>query len=142
MSSFPLWLHLKPLFETADPDTLSELQKEFARVNGFKLLPPGANPELVAALHSPPPSKGPELDYNLDDLLFSVSANTGIPVSELRKMPVPDFNRLRDAVDRSINYKLCTLAQLLGTRFPNGSPCPSWIFNRSSSLPKNFKKID
>ena len=117
MRSFLLWLRLKSLFETADPESLSPLQKEFARVNGFRLLPPGANPELVAALRETPSSPGPALDFNVEDLLASVSVNTGIPVAELRKMPVPEFNRLRDAADRSIHYKLCTLALLLGARF-------------------------
>lgn len=142
MNSFPRWLLLKSLFESADPQTLTPLQKDFARVNGFRLLPPNANPDLVSALKSPSPS-ATELDFNLEDLLFSVSVNTGIPVPELKKMPVPDFNRLRDAVDRSINYKLVTLALLLGARPADGeNPCPSWLFNRSSSLPKGFKKLD
>ena len=140
MSSFLLWLRLKPLFESADPSTLTPLQKEFARVNGFKLLPPGANPDLVSALQHP--SGGPDLDYNLDDLLFSVSVNTGIPVRDLKKMPVPDFNRLRAAVERSINYKLCALALLLGARFKEGSPCPSWLFDKKDPLPKGFKRME
>ncbi|MBR2548798.1 MAG: hypothetical protein IKG47_00160 [Oscillospiraceae bacterium] len=100
------------------------------------------NPELVRAQKYTASLKQNDIDYNLDDLTFSVALNAGVKPQEIWGWTIRDFILMQDAIDRKLNYQIYTTAMNSGfVKFNRGNPYPTWKFNRRPEMPSEFTTI-
>ena len=122
---------------------MNELRELIAAQNGYTIPNENWNLELYrAAKELEADGGGTPLEYDMEALIYSVSVNTGIPANEIWDWEIRRFMKTQEAVDRKLDYLICTTAELSQQiKFKDGSPCPSWKFPRAKGLPTGFKTV-
>jgi hypothetical protein len=122
---------------------MDEVRRIISAQNGYKIPDEDFNPELVEAMHYTASQKETALDLNFDDLVFSVALNAHVQPSSVWGWTIRDFQKMQEAIDRTLGYQIYTTASMSGfTSFPKGSPYPTWKFNRKNELSGDMKTID
>lgn len=118
---------------------MTDVRKIIAELNKYDLPNESWNPELVRAAQIAQSGKTVAVDVDFETLLFSVAKNWGCRVSELLDWPVREFLMAQEAIDRTFNFQIYTLAEAVGfCKFPHGNPFPSWKYNKAEFLPSGF----
>ena len=121
---------------------MDEIRKIIAAQNGYEIPDELWNPELVRAQKYTASLGRSDIDYNFDDLVYSVAFNSHRTYSEVLDWTIRDFINMQSAIDRTLNYQIFTLAEHSGfVKFKKGNPYPTWKFNRRTDMPSEFKTI-
>lgn len=112
------------------PVQFQRLRPILAAQNGITLVSTDANPELVEAERDLAEMNGPELDYNFQTLLSTLSVLSGTRERDLYDWPILQMTRYRDAYSRVLQFLICGIASASGAKFKGGNPVPSPFFNR------------
>ena len=126
-----------------DMRQMSELRVLLAAQNGYEIPDENWNPELVrAAQENASRGIGMSLDGSLETLVCSVACQMRCRPGEIYQWTIREFTQMQDAIDRSLNYQIYTLAEKSGyIKFEKGNPFPTWKFNRKSDMPTGFRTI-
>ena len=121
---------------------MTEVRAIIAAQNGYEIPDETWNPELVKAAQQNAKGRGISVEQDLDTLVFSVAYNCGCRTSEIYDWPIREFLGMQNAIDRTLNYQIYTLAENAGyVKFTNGNPFPTWKFDRKNDMPAGFKSI-
>lgn len=120
---------------------MDEIRIILAEQNGYTIPDENWNPELVAATQYNS-GNGAKLKTAIDDLIYSVAANSGRDPNELWQWPIRKFNKTADAIDRKNGFIVYTIVEKMGTKFKYGNPYPTWKFDRDPDMPVGFGSID
>lgn len=123
---------------------MSVIRQIIAAQNGYEIPDENWNPELVRASQQNASNmiKG-KLKVDLDSMINSVAANTGRDPDELWGWSILKFKKQMEAIQRKLDYIIFGIAQFNGfTKFEDGSPCPSWVFDVEKELPTGFQNVD
>lgn len=121
---------------------IGEIRKIIAVQNLYEIPDESWNPDLVRARQYTASLKQNDIDFNIDDLVYSVALNAHVKPTEIWDWTIRDFLKIQDAIDRTLNYQIFTTAEHSGfVKFNKGNPFPTWKFNRRPELPSEFKTI-
>lgn len=127
-----------------DARDMGQLRLLLAAQNGYTVPDENWSTELVKAQNYTQRLKAPEgVCFELEALVYSVSANTGVRAAEIWDWPLREFFGMQAAIDRKLDYQLYAAAELCGgVKFKHGNPCPTWKFDRKAELPGAFQDIN
>lgn len=121
---------------------MDDVRQIIAAQNGYNLPNEEWNPELVRAAQENAQRGGSGIEYDFEDLVYSVALQCRCKASEIYTWSIREFTKMQDAIDRSLGYQIYTMAEKSGyVTFPKGNPYPTWKFNRKSDLPTGFRSI-
>lgn len=127
------------LFGVQDMNSVREI---IAAQNGYEVPDENWNPDLVKAAAFTRSMKSAGLKFSLDDLVASVALHAGTRQKAVWDWSIREFISTQNAIDRSLNYKIFTQAEMSGfVKFKKGNPYPSWKFDRDSELPGDFTSL-
>lgn len=113
------------------PHQVDLIRKTLARQNGAVIPDESENAEIMEAEEQLKSLGGPmNLDLNLNTEIESVAAISGKSKEEIRNMSILEYNGLKKAHSRRMNYLVCALAEAYGSKFKGGNPTPTWLFDR------------
>ena len=112
------------------PVQYRELRQIMALQNGVKLESDHADPELVRAEKEIAAQSAARLDTGVEHLISSVAALTGAEETEIDDWPILKLQNRADALKRAMDYTICGVAQLQGTKWKGGNPSPHPFFER------------
>ena len=113
------------------PHQVDMVRKILAKQNGVPLPDESENVEIVKAEEELKSLNGNmNLDLDLNAEIDSVAAIAGLRKEEIRNMSILEFNGLKRAHTRRLNYIICALAESFGSKFKGGNPAPTWMFDR------------
>lgn len=122
---------------------MDEVRRIIAEQNGYEIPDESYNPELIEALHYTASQKDSELVLDFDALVFSVALNAKVQPSAVWGWTIRDFQKMQEAIDRTLGYQIYTTASLSGfVKFPKGNPFPTWKFTRKIELGGDMKTIE
>lgn len=116
------------------PKDFAQIRPLLAEMNGLNLPNEAHNAELEAAERDIAAANSFELEFNFEDLVYSVSFQSHIPVEDIWELPMRSFSKMQEAIDRGIGYQLAYLSMAGGAKYPKGNPWPSWKFNKKRGL--------
>lgn len=124
------------------PSKFSRLRPVLAAQNGLFLPDETANKELLEAKTEIQSTNAPDLVYDFDTQLTAVAHAEQRDEAEIMKWPVRKFNARFKAVDRSLRFVICSLAEANGARWKDGNPVPSWCFDSAEKNPALISASD
>lgn len=125
-----------------DMKQMSDVREIIAAQNGYEIPDENWNPELVKASQENANRGSIGLDVNFETLIFSVAFQCGCRSSEIYDWTIREFQGMQDAIDRSLNFQICSLAERSGNvKYKNGNPYPTWKYDRKNDMPAGFKTI-
>ncbi len=124
-----------------DPvDFTTTVRPLIAEQNGIELPDESFNPELVEEEQNIAQDKSAKLHFDIDTLIASVAHASGLRESDIDKWTVTEFERRRQAIERSLNYSIYTpLVQMGMVKFKDGNPYQSWCFDNEKGLSPALK---
>lgn len=121
---------------------MDEIRKIIAALNVYEIPDEKWNPDLVRAQKYTSSLGNNDIDFNLEDLRYSVALNAGVKPSEILDWTIRDFIKIQDAIDRKLNYVIYTIASSSGfVKFKHGNPFPTWKYARRPDMPSEFKTV-
>ena len=121
---------------------MDEVRQIIAAQNCYEIPDENWNPELVKAAQENAARHTDSVKYDFEDLVYSVALHSHCRVQEIYDWPIREFQKMRDAIDRSIGHIIYTIVEKNGNvTFKNGNPYPSWMFDRKSDMPTGFRSI-
>ena len=121
---------------------MDEVRKIIAAQNLYEIPDESWNPDLVRARKYTASLKQSDIDFDIDDLVYSVAFNAHVKPTEIWDWPIRDFLKIQDAIDRTLNYQIFMTAEHSGfVKFNKGNPFPTWKYNRKPELPTEFKTV-
>lgn len=124
------------------PRDMDEIRKIIAEQNLYEIPDESWNPDLVRAKKHQEQLGLNDIDFSVDDLIYSVALNAHVKPEEIWEWTIRDFIMIQSAIDRRLNYQIFMTAEHSGfVKFTKGNPYPSWKFNRKPDLPKGFVTI-
>lgn len=122
---------------------MNDVRQIIAAQNGYDIPDENWNPDLVRASQQNAERRSTGgLEFDLEDLVYSVAYNCHVRTREIWEWPIREFVKAQEAIDRTLNYQIYTLAESVGmVKFKNGNPFPSWKFERKTGLPTGFQSI-
>lgn len=121
---------------------MMEVREIIAAQNVYEIPDECWNPELVRAQKYTASLKHNDIDFNLDDLVYSTAINACVKPQEVWNWTIRDFIMSQDAIDRKLNYIIYTTAMNSGfVKFNKGNPYPTWKFNRRPDMPSEFTTV-
>ena len=118
------------------PKDFNALRPLLAEQNGLELPNAEHNAELEEAEREITAANAADLAIDFEDLLYSVSKETGAGMDTLLEWPIRRFEKTQRAIDRCVGFQLSYLAEAQGCKFKNGNPYPTWKFDRIQGLSK------
>lgn len=121
---------------------MDDVREIIAAQNGYDLPNENWNPELVRAAQENASRNSMNLDLDFEDLVYSVALNAHCRASDIYGWTIREFHKTQDAIDRTLGYVIYSLADKSGfVTFKNGTPYPTWKFDRKNDTPAGFKTI-
>lgn len=122
---------------------MDDVRQIIAAQNGYEIPDENWNPELVQAAQENAKRNAPNVDYDFETLVYSVAYQCHVRAEEVYGWSIREFEKMQEAVDRDINYRLCAAVEMSGdVKFTKGNPYPSWKFNRKpDAMPAGFRTI-
>lgn len=121
---------------------MGEIRQIIAAQNGYKIPDENWNPELVRAAQENAERGASDLDFNFEDLIYSVAYHAHCRAAEVYEWSIREFQRMQEAIDRAYGYSIYTLAEVSGNvTFKKGNPYPTWKFDRKAEMPAGFRTI-
>lgn len=121
---------------------MDELRAIIAAQNDYDIPNENWNPELVRAAQENAKRNTMDLDFSFEDLVYSVALHAHCRASEIYEWTIREFHKTQDAIDRTLGYVIYSLADKSGfVTFKNGTPYPTWKFDRKNDMPAGFKTI-
>lgn len=121
---------------------MSNVRRIVALQNAYDIPDELWNPDLVRAQKYLSSLKQNDLDYNIDDLVYSTALNAHVSPAEMWEWTIRDFLKIQEAIDRTLNYQIFTAAEHSGfVKFPKGNPFPTWKYSRRPELPSEFTTV-
>ena len=125
-----------------NPMDMDEIRKIIAAQNLYEIPDESWNPDLVRARKHQESLGKSDIDYNVDDLIYSVALNAHVKPEEIWDWTIRDFIMTQNAIDRTLNYQIFMTAEHSGfVKFNKGNPYPSWKFNRNPEMPNGFVTV-
>ena len=126
-----------------DMKAMNEIRYIIAAQNGYDIPDEMWNPELVRAAQQNAERKSTAgIVFDLEALVHSVAFNCHVRSAEIWEWPIREFVKVQEAIDRTLNYQIYTLAEAVGmVKFTKGNPYPTWKFERKSDMPTGFQSI-
>lgn len=112
------------------PAMFQRLRPILAAQNGLTIPEEDANPALVAAERELLSKNAPAMDTNLEALVSSVAALSGVDESKIYDWPIAKLQNRQRALHRALDYLICGIGESQGTKWKKGNPCPSPFFER------------
>ena len=124
-----------------DPvDFTTTIRPLIAEQNGIELPDESFNPELVEEEQNIAQDKEGKLHFDIDTLIASVAHASGLRECDIDEWTVTEFERRRQAIERSLNYSIYTpLVQMGMVKFKDGNPYQSWCFDNEKGLSPALK---
>lgn len=120
---------------------MDEIRKIISAMNVYEIPDEKWNPDLVRA-QKYTSTVNNDIDFNFEDLRYSVALNAGVKPEEIFDWTIRDFLKIQDAIDRKLNYVIYTLASSTGiVKFKKGNPYPTWKYSRRPEMPSDFKTV-
>lgn len=121
---------------------MDDVRQIIAAQNGYDIPNENWNPELVRASQENARRNSDNLVFSLEDLIYSVAVNAHCRASDIYGWTIREFRKTQEAIDRTLNYQIYTLAEKSGNiTFKYGNPYPSWKFERKVDMPAGFRSI-
>lgn len=121
---------------------MDEVRQIIAAQNGYEIPDENWNPELVRAAQENAARNAIDIDHDLETLVYSVAFQCRVRASEIYGWTIREFEKMQEAADRDIGYRIFTAAELsCNVKFEKGNPYPSWKFSRKPGLPTGFRNI-
>lgn len=144
---------IQPIGDPSDPRTITALRitkngeqhdigafefpqvrKLIADQNGAELPDEADNPDLIQAAEDMEAAhRNTNVKADFGDMLSSVASARNIRRSDLLDWPVKEFSDELRAISRRFGFFLASIAETQGAKFPNGNPCPTWIFEKEKN---------
>ena len=129
---------LKSIWFTPDGEEICEitpakfqrLRPILAEQNGMTIPEDDANPELVDAEKELAAKKAPELEVNLQSLISTVAAMSGVDEETVYEWPIAKLQSRQRALHRALDYIICGAGEMQGAKWKKGNPCPNPFFDR------------
>ena len=119
---------------TVTPAVFARLRPILAAQNGLALSDESANAELLEAERHLAALDAVGLKYDFEDLLYSVSCARQVDPEEIFGWPIRKFMKTQSSIERIYGFIRCAMVEAGGGKFKNGTPFPSWKFDRASGL--------
>lgn len=113
------------------PIQFARLRPLLAAQNGIRLESDSANPELVQAERDLAMQNAPALDVGIEHMICSVAALSRTEEAEIYEWPILKLERRAASLKRAMDYMTHSIAQMSGTTWKGGNPCPSPWFDRT-----------
>lgn len=121
---------------------MDEVRQIIAAQNGYEIPDENWNPELVRAAQENAGRNGSVIEQDLETLVYSVAFQCRTKVSEIYGWSIREFEKMQEAADRDIMFRLCAAIEMSGDyKFSKGNPYPSWKYNRKPEMPAGFRTI-
>lgn len=121
---------------------MDDVRAIIAAQNDYDIPNENWNPELVRAAQENAKRNSIDLDFDFEDLVYSVALHAHCRASEIYKWTIREFHKTQNAIDRTLGYVIYSLADKSGfVTFKNGTPYPSWKFDKKDDMPAGFKTI-
>lgn len=121
---------------------MNEIRKIIAAQNLYEIPDESWNPDLVRAKKHQESLGHSDIDFNIDDLIYSVALNAHVKPEEIWDWTIRDFLMTQDAIDRKLNYQIFMTAEHSGfVKFQKGNPYPTWKYNRRPEMPNGFVTV-
>ena len=114
-----------------NPMEFNIVRKLIADQNGAELPDEADNPDLIEAAADMQNANSVPLNYDMGDMLTSVSSAKGIRRNDLFSWPIKEFDDEVRALKRKYGYFLASIAESQGAKFTHGNPYPTWIFDKA-----------
>lgn len=126
-----------------DMRMMNDVRRIIAVQNGYDIPDENWNPDLVRAAQQNAERKSTGgITFDLEALVYSVAFNCHARPADIWGWPIREFIQMQDAIDRTLNFQIYTLAEAVGmVKFTKGNPYPTWKFDRKSDMPTGFKSI-
>lgn len=126
-----------------DMRMMNDVRRIIAVQNGYDIPDENWNPDLVRAAQQNAERKSTGgITFDLESLVYSVAFNCHVRPADIWGWPIREFIHIQDAIDRTLNFQIYTLAEAVGmVKFTKGNPYPTWKFDRKSDMPTGFKSI-
>ena len=126
-----------------DMRMMNDVRRIIAAQNGYDIPDENWNPDLVRAAQQNAEHKSTGgITFDLESLVYSVAFNCHVRPADIWGWPIREFIHIQDAIDRTLNFQIYTLAEAVGmVKFTKGNPYPTWKFDRKSDMPTGFKSI-
>ena len=126
-----------------DMRMMNDVRRIIAAQNGYDIPDENWNPDLVRAAQQNAERKSTGgITFDLEALVYSVAFNCHARPADIWGWPIREFIQMQDAIDRTLNFQIYTLAEAVGmVKFTKGNPYPTWKFDRKSDMPTGFKSI-
>ena len=121
---------------------MDNVRQIIAAQNGYEIPDENWNPELVKAAQENASRNTTDIDFDFETLVYSVAFQCRVRVDDVYGWSIREFEKMQEAIERDIMYRLCANVELTGSaKFNKGNPYPSWKFNRKSGMPAGFRTI-
>lgn len=112
------------------PKNFIELREILAAQNHITLSSELDNQELVDAERVLAAKASLDLEFDIENLIFSVSYATGVRHTEIREWTIREFELMEKAIERAKGHMIAALVEANGGKYKNGNPFPSWKFDK------------
>ena len=112
------------------PVLFSEMRPVLAAQNGIELIDEADNPELVQAERDIAELNCPPMKQDIYAAISTVATFSHCDESEINSWPILKFDYRRKAIQRSLDYVICSINEGAGCKFKGGNPCPSPFFDK------------
>lgn len=120
---------------------MNDVRQIIAEQNCYDIPNENWNPELVKAAQDNAARGSIDLDFDMEDLVYSVAVQAGCRAKDVYDWTIREFIKTQDAIERKLGYMICSLAEAQGAKYERGNPHPTWKFNRKSDMPAGFRTI-
>ena len=125
-----------------DMRQMDDVRQIIAAQNAYDIPDENWNPELVRAAQENAARGSASLQYDIEDLVYSVASQCGCKAADVYDWSIREFIKMQEAIDRKLGYVICTIGEYSGNvTFKNGNPYPTWKLNRKSDMPTGFQSI-
>ena len=129
-------------YELLNMQQMDEVRQIIAAQNGYEIPNENYNPELVKAAQENASRNAPDVELDFETLVYSVAFQCHVRASDVYGWSIREFEKMQEAADRDIMYRLCAAVEMDGDRkFNKGNPYPSWKYNRKPQMPAGFRTI-
>jgi len=116
------------------PTAFARLRPILAAQNGLALSDESANAELLEAERDLAAQNAAGLKYDFEDLLYAISCAAQVDPEEIFGWPIRKFMKMQSSIERIYGFFRCAMVEAGGGKYKNGTPFPSWKFDRVSGL--------
>lgn len=122
-------LHGEEMIEIT-PVQFQRLRQIIAEQNGVELQSDYADPELVKAERDLSAMREMKLKVDFEQLIASVCALTGADEAEIDDWPIRKLTTRANALQRAMQYIVCGVGEMSGTKWKGGNPVPHPFYER------------